>query len=338
MTESGEGRVRLLRCFGWCRLPVIHFLMVGALLLAAERSVWPPAERDRSADSRAPIVITRAEIDDLRSRFRSEIGRVPTEAEEARLVSDSVDEELLYREALARGLGRGDRSVRYRVLQKMQALQSDESTRMPEALVQEGFSLGLADDAIIRRMLAEKVRLLVAMDGPPPDEAALRAFYARTAETYRQPPRQTLRHVFLSSERRGHAVDADARRVLTHLLHAGIPPAQSAALGDVFPFGHRFVSHAERDLTRRFGRDCAKRMAALDTGTWSKPIPSPFGRHLVWVEQVVPGALPSFESIHGQLAEAWRSEQRPARIERTLARLRTLYAVRVERPDGDRTS
>jgi parvulin-like peptidyl-prolyl isomerase len=315
----------------WYRWPAVHFAAIGLVLLAITHGT---TTRD---DRQVALVITAPQVEALRATFAEEMGRQPTPAEQDALVRQAIDDELLYREARARGLDVADRSVGFRVLQKMQALREGDEAHAPspEAMVAEGFALGFDDDAIVRRMLVEKMRLLLASGDEQPDEAVLRDHFERHADEYRQPPRRTLRHVFLSTEAHGHDLDAAAQRLHERLAALGADASEVASLGDRFPFGARFERHSERDLARVVGPDCAHTILGLEPGRWQGPLSSPFGRHLVWVEAVEPSALPPFEAVRGRVAESWRTERRPARIEAALRELRARYAVLVEDASGE---
>src|SRR2546425_2025127 len=90
------------------RAPLLHFLVIGALLLGL-RAWWEPASVPR-----ARIVIG-ADLARLRETWTEEHDAPPSGAAEEALVRDAIDEEVLYREALARGFDRRDAAVRERL-------------------------------------------------------------------------------------------------------------------------------------------------------------------------------------------------------------------------------
>jgi hypothetical protein len=94
------------------REPLVHMIVLGGFLFGLWRAVSPAAARrvSVSADVKAGLAA------DHRRRF----GVAPTEKELAALVDRWVGDEVLYREALALGLDRGDVVVRRRLVQKMQ--------------------------------------------------------------------------------------------------------------------------------------------------------------------------------------------------------------------------
>jgi hypothetical protein len=156
------------------RKPWVRFLLLGAALLALHRLVAPrPPGRRIDVDS--------ALVDGLRQEQRRRTGALPTADEERALVQRYVDSEVLYREALAQGLDRGDLIVRRRLVQKMEFL--------------------LEADA----------------DGREPSDEALRALLGDEAARFSRPARLTLEHVFVARDRHADA-RAEAEELRTRLV------------------------------------------------------------------------------------------------------------------------
>ena len=104
------------------REPLVHFLLVGAILFGA----YSYAERAHGGIEQSTQI--RLSIDDISQLvlvFRSQWRRDPTPQELRVLVEDRVREEVLYREALALGLDKDDTIVRRRMAQKIQFLVED---------------------------------------------------------------------------------------------------------------------------------------------------------------------------------------------------------------------
>lgn len=96
----------------WLREPLLHFLVLGALLFAIDHAV-----SGRGTDPHTIVV------DDAVDRhaievFQASRGRVPNAEELRALRQRWVDNEVLYREGLALGVDRGDETIRERVIFK----------------------------------------------------------------------------------------------------------------------------------------------------------------------------------------------------------------------------
>jgi hypothetical protein len=314
----------------WLRAPLLHFVLVGGGLFALD--AWRGGRTDLAA-ARPAIVVTAAQIAELREEHRRQTGAPPSPDEEAALVARAVDEELLYREALARGLDRGDRSIRWRLAEKMRFLGDGAETPDPGDLYRRALALGLdRDDAIVRRILVEKMRLLADLASPAADatDAELRDYLERHREQYLEPARVSFRHVFLSAERRGARLAADARALREDLGARPAAPAQAIVRGDPFPLAVHVRSASAQQVAKLFGSGFAEAVERLQPGSWSGPIASAFGLHLVWVESREPAALAPLEAVRSQIAAGLRAERQKERVAELLTRLRRQYEVQVE--------
>lgn len=152
--------------------PLVHFLLLGALLFAL--NAW---REERGADSKSPasIEVTPAVIERLRAGYERQFGQAPGARELRGLVTAHIREEVLCREALALGLDRDDSIVRQRLAQKMEFLTDD--------------LVGAAE----------------------PAESALQAYFATHATRYARPARLSFRHLYFSKEKRGAGAEAVAR-------------------------------------------------------------------------------------------------------------------------------
>ena len=113
--RSGTRRAEMIRVRRLLREPLVHFLAIGAVLLAV--STWvdgnPSSGKDR-------IDIGPGEVESLALLFQRTWQRPPMRAELDGLIEARVREEVLYREALKLGLDRDDTVVRRRLQQKME--------------------------------------------------------------------------------------------------------------------------------------------------------------------------------------------------------------------------
>lgn len=103
--SGGEWLRRLLR------EPLLHFLVIGALLfagIAVARTMQRP-----------PLRIDARELEQLAAYWEMQTQRPPTRAELAAIIQERVDEEVLAREAVRLGLDKDDMIVRRRLAQKM---------------------------------------------------------------------------------------------------------------------------------------------------------------------------------------------------------------------------
>ena len=156
------------------RDPLCHFVLFAAVLLAIN------AMRGEAPGSSKAITVDQARIDWLITGSTRERGRAPTADEVRQLVDNYIQEEILYREAMALELGE--------------------------------------DDAIVRRRLIKKLRFMiedVAMAEAPSRET-LHDFYLAHTAAFRQPETYSFSHLYFSADSRSSA-QQDATSALAQL-------------------------------------------------------------------------------------------------------------------------
>ena len=311
-------------------MPIVHFVVGGALLFRLVHGVAPLVAAHATA-SRAPIVLTADDVARLRSDYLRETGLEPTADDEAALVDKALDEELLFREALARGLDQGDRSVHNWLVEQMQVLEGERAGD-PEQLYGRARALGLdRTDLVVRRILVQKMRLLAARTAErPPSDAELEAFYAAHRDDYRAPDRVSFWHVFLASERHGRAAGADANALLDGIRRDRLPPDQAVRQGESFTAPSHLAGQAAPQVAKLFGPAVAAAVQAGEPLRWIGPVASPYGVHLLWIESREAGTVPPLVLVRGQVVERWRDEQRAVHVTTLLRELKRRYPFEVQ--------
>ena len=114
------------RLRGWLREPLVHFLLLGALLFALFN--WLGGDTGPMSNR---ITVAQAQVEQLAAAFGKTWQRPPTEAELKGLVDEYVREEIAYREAVAMGLDRDDTIIRRRMRQKLEFLVEDAAGATP---------------------------------------------------------------------------------------------------------------------------------------------------------------------------------------------------------------
>ena len=197
------------------------------------------------------IFVAREQVIRLADLWSAQIGRLPTAAELDSLVEDHVREEVLVREAMRMGLDQ--------------------------------------DDTIVRRRLAQKMSFLIEDTVVPDDvsDADLAAYFEENADRYGEAQRFTLRHVYVSPDRRGS--DEEALRVAEDVLaqlqaeSGGAEPENTLwrRLGDPFMLRREYGRRTAADLAELFGGAFVESLATLPIGDWAGPVESAYGYHVV---------------------------------------------------------
>jgi parvulin-like peptidyl-prolyl isomerase len=91
-----------------------------------------------------------------------------------------------------------------------------------------------------------------------------------------------------------------------------------------------FENARRRAVDGTFGARFSGHLDAQDPGTWSDPIRSGLGYHLVYLEERTPGKLPGLEEIRNAVRREWENEYRVRLREQFNAKLLEKYDVRIE--------
>ena len=168
------------------------------------------------------------------------------------------------------------------------------------------------DDTIVKRRMAQKMQFIAedVAAARAPTSAELRAWFEQNTDKFQEPPRVSFRHLYFAPDKRGTRVKDDAVNALAKLAGQPEDAKLAATLADPFMFQEYYRDRAPDYLGKEFGPVFALAVAKLPPGSWQGPIESGFGWHLVYVDTRVPGRLPSFEEIEGNVKTAWLSEQR----------------------------
>ncbi len=169
----------------WHREPLVHFLLLGALLFAVFALI---NDETASVDTKR-IQVTAADIERMAQGWEKRWNRPPTVRELKGLIDGHIREEVLYREGLALGLDQNDTIIRRRLMQKMEFLSND---------------------------LAELNE---------PDEAELKQYLLDNQEKYQLPAQVSFTHVYFSLDKRGGRAIDDAKSLKAELTALTAPEA-----------------------------------------------------------------------------------------------------------------
>jgi hypothetical protein len=274
--------------------PLLHFLVLAGGLFVLSR-VFSEAP---AAEEPGTIVVSDQRIRSLNLSFQRTWQRPPTPQELDGLIEDYVKEEVFYREALAMGLDRDDTLVRRRLRQKLEFLAEDIA------------------------------------DAVEPTDQQLQQYLDDHPDAFRVERRATFSHVFLSRERRGESLSADASRLLDELRNnnGSVDPGE---LGDpsLLPRYHKNLRESE--ITNLYGGDFGAKLLAEDSGMWSGPIESAYGLHLVLLHEMSEGRVPELDEVRQAVRRDWHAARRAATKEEFFQSLREKYDVIVEKPGSE---
>jgi hypothetical protein len=282
--------------------PVLHFLLLGALCFGLVRGFGGGRDAGR-----------------LAAAARTAPAERPPPGDGG--LDATPDDEALYRAALQGGLDRDDPVVQARLIHTMRFLTGSAATA--RELYRDALTLDLAQgDLVVRRRLVDRMRRLLQEPAlaSEPGEAELQAYLDRHAERFTLPARRRLTHVFLSRQRRGARLQADAGRLLDRLGPADV--ARAAELADPLPLPAELPAASEQDVARLLGAQFAAAAFALPPGGWHGPLESPYGVHLVWVDERQDVRVAALDAVRAEVRAALREARAAAAVREGLRALR----------------
>ena len=265
-----------------------HLFAFGLLLALAMMLV-----RGTPGDSKdaSRVVFTEADVAQVRAKFMRTWNRPPTAVELRKVLEQYIRNEILYREALARNLDRADPIVRLTMVRKITMM----GTAKAEAAE-------LTDEEI-------------------------QAYFALRKERYRIPATVNLMQVYLSKDKRGDRVQADAAQLLESFKQREPRPRELADLGDLSMLGRVYTEMSEQDLDRTFGGEFGAAVLALTPGKWSGPIESGYGLHLLKVTHRKESRIPDLTEVGQRVITDIRYEGRKAAEDQLYAEIAPRYQV-----------
>lgn len=271
------------------REPLVHFLLLGAALFAVYAYVsGTPAS---SGELTTQIALTPQEVLELTTYHMQQTRRAPTPEEMNALVERLVQDEVLYREAMAMGIDKHDPVVKSHLAKKMRGMT-------------EGF-----------------------IDVPEPSASELQTWYVKNADKFQVPARASFRQVFFAADRRGEKAKPDAAEALTKLAGQGKDSQLAGTLGDPANSSDHYEGVSPAELTKMYGTEFVSGISKAAQGTWQGPIQSSKGWHLVFVDSYDAGGAPDFKEIEPAIKKAWEIEQRQAAWRKAYEAMRAKYTV-----------
>ena len=204
-----------------------------------------------------------------------------------------------------------------------------------EALYRQAMAYGMAkDDYVIKRRMVQKMEFLAEGTRPAVTSlttSELEAYYEEHREGYKLPAAVTFTHVFFSAERHGDAVDKLAKEALGTLSENRVRFDQAPNYGDRFPYQLNYVERTQEEVASHFGEEMAQAVFRLqpEKARWQGPIRSEFGVHLVLLTRAEAARIPSLKEVSDQLASELQRSREVERKQNTIDKLIDDFEIRL---------
>ena len=204
-----------------------------------------------------------------------------------------------------------------------------------EALYRQAMAYGMAkDDYVIKRRMVQKMEFLA--EGTTPGVTSLttselEAYYEEHREDYKVPAAVTFTHVFFSADRHGNAVDKLAQETLGILTENNVRFDQAPNYGERFPYQLNYVERTQEEVASHFGKEMAQAIFRLqpDRARWQGPVRSEFGMHLVLLTRAEAARIPLLQEVRDQLANELQRRREVERKQKAIDELIGGFDVRL---------
>lgn len=273
------------------REPLLHFFIIGAAIFAVYYGV---NQGNKLSDRTSfDILVTKGMVESLGDNFTRVWSRNPTEKELQGVIQDYIQEEVLYREALALGLDKNDTVIRRRLRQKMEFL-SDEILQQYE-----------------------------------PAEEELKTYFEQNKKLFEQEAQFSFTQVYLNPEKHKKTLDQEVAKLLRR-LESKEDGADVNQLGDTILLEPTYDKSSYGVITGLFGKTFADEMLKLPPGKWEGPIHTGYGVHVVFLRERIDSGTPEFKEVRGDVRNHWLTVHRKEAEIATFREMTKRYNVVVE--------
>ncbi|HIA47729.1 MAG TPA: peptidyl-prolyl cis-trans isomerase [Candidatus Hydrogenedentes bacterium] len=195
-----------------------------------------------------------------------------------------------------------------------------------EVKYRHALDMGLDDrDSIIRRRMMQKFDFLFGNGAADllPEDSVLEEWYLANPDEFLEPDRVSFTHVYFSPDKRESA-GSDAASMLDSLGENSTPE------GDLFPFEVRFEKASSAEVRNVLGPEFARDIFLAPMKTWSGPIQSGLGFHLIQVTEKIESKLLPLEEIRDAVLERWRETESKRILEKLISELTDQFEIEID--------
>ena len=106
-------------------------------------------------------------------------------------------------------------------------------------------------------------------------------------------------------------------------------------MSDALMLDHEFRAVTPFEIARSFGNDFADILIGLPVGEWVGPVPSGFGLHLIFIDELDQGVKPQLAEVRREVERELMNDRRLEMLELFYQRLSDGYEIIVEREDTE---
>jgi hypothetical protein len=276
--------------------PLFQFFLIGIIIYALY-GLFAMKATDASGENM--LVVTEGDVSWMTDSWTKRWNRPPTDLEFAGLITQHIEESILYQEALKMGLDRNDVIIRRRLAQKLRFLQED----------------------LVRPSI--------------PEEEELGIFFNENIDKYRPEQLITITQIFFDPDKRDEATLGDAENAKKELIRKDFANIEPANHGDNFMLQNYYPGRSQTELAKLFGSEFAQTVMKLKPEQWHGPVLSGYGTHLVYISDRIEPVQPVFEDVKEVVLEDWRSTKQQEINNLFIEGLLSRYSIVFEDGEGN---
>ncbi|PCE66250.1 peptidyl-prolyl cis-trans isomerase [Sediminicola luteus] len=238
------------------------------------------------------IVLDNSDLKQMISKWNLQWKRLPSEDELTGVVEHYLRQEVLYKEALALNLDHNDEIIKRRLSQKMDFLSGD-----------------LAQIA-------------------SPTEAELGTYFETHAARYRLPFSYSFEQIAFTRDKSGDHLSKNATETLARLQSR--PSSAPAITGDPLSVPRKFNAIDGTRLASQMGDAFEKAMQTAAMDTWTGPIASGFGVHLVKISQRKNPQMPHLDQVRSEVLRDYQYDKEKEIGNQLYLEIRKKYPIQIE--------
>ncbi len=244
---------------------------------------------NKENDSESVIMIDDYDMDNIIASWEMQWKRLPTDEELKSLVDLNIKQEIFYQEALKMNLDHNDEIIKRRLAQKMQFLSND----------------------------------LATLNEPSDEE--LKKFYDANFEDYLTPAEYSFYQIILSPDYRKDP-KKDAEQLLSEFANGSFEEMKTK--GDPLPFPYFFENTDANEINRQLGMKFSNALKTTKIKTWTGPILSGFGYHLVYLIDKTGPQIPDFNIVKENLLRDFEYENQKNLNDQIFKELKKNYEIK----------
>jgi len=302
--------------------PWLHFLLLGTVFYQLQGALFPNPKTVIGP-------LNEARISALLQQWQTSTGQQPSPKQQARLIAQELDRDMLLQRALEQDFHLHDTIVYQRLIRNMDFLQLAEGKSDTELFDQAlEMRLHLDDTVVKRRLIQLMEQQLLAHNRPPrPSAEQIKAEFEKRFVELRKPALYSIEHIFFNQQR-----ESEAPAVIASITQKKLDVKAARQLSSPYLQGHKFTRQTPRQLAQNFGKEfvLSLQLAHATAPQWLGPIRSAFGLHYVWLAALETSRDARLEEVEPQLRRDLEYVAQAQALQNAIAALRNDYDVKVQ--------